>query len=244
MLKINDVAKLAGVTVRTLHYYDEIGLLTPSEVTESGYRLYDEKDLARLQQILFFRELDFPLNQIKEIMKNETYNANEALETHKKLLNQKRERLDRLIMLVEKTLKGEKSMSFKEFDMTEIEKIKQKYADEVKERWGDTSAYAESEKKTGTYNKEQWQMIDEETSNIFKAFAQSMDKAPSHPEVQALVNRWQAFISERFYHCTKEILQGLGLMYVGDERFKNNIDQYGDGLAEFINEAIQVYTAQ
>lgn len=243
-MKINDVAKLTGVTVRTLHYYDEIGLLKPSDITEAGYRLYDEKALARLQQILFFKELDFPLNQIKEIMTSEGFNASEALKKHRDLLQQKRERLDSIISLVDKSIKGEDIMSFKEFDVTEIEKSKKKYANEVKERWGNSSAYAESEKKTSSYDKNQWGIINEECSNIFKAFACNMDKDTSHSDVQALVKRWQEFISKRFYKCNKEILQGLGLMYVGDERFKTNIDKYADGLAEFVNDAIQIYCAK
>ncbi len=240
-MKIKEVAKLTGVTVRTLHYYDEIGLLAPSEITEAGYRLYDEGALAHLQQILFFRELDFPLNQIKEIMTSPNFNAGEALENHKDLLQKKRERIDKLIRLVDKRIKGENDMSFNEFDMTQIEETKQKYTAEVKERWGDTKAYEESEKKTSSYGKEQWQIISGEGSDIFKAFALNMDKAVESDEVQALVQQWQDFITQRFYNCTKEILQCLGLMYVGDERFTQNINQYGDGLAEFISDAIAVY---
>lgn len=146
-MKINEVAKLTGVTVRALHYYDKIGLLKPEEITEAGYRIYSENDLETLQQILFFRELDFSLNEIKEMIQNQLYDKTEALEKQKELLMQKRARLDELITLVEGTLKGEREMSFKEFDMTEIEENKKKYAEEVKERWGTTKAYAEYENK-------------------------------------------------------------------------------------------------
>ena len=149
-MKIHEVAKLTGVTVRALHYYDKIGLLKPEEITEAGYRIYSENDLETLQQILFFRELDFSLNEIKEIIQNPLYDKTEALENHKELLVQKRDRLNGLITLVENTLKGNESMSFKEFDMTEIEENKKKYADEVKKRWGTTKAYAEYEKKADT----------------------------------------------------------------------------------------------
>ena len=134
-MKINEVAKLTGVTVRTLHYYDEIGLLKPSEVTEAGYRLYDSTALETLQQILFFRELDFSLNDIKEIMTNPNYDKANALTKHRELLLQKRNRIDDLIVLVDSTLKGESDMSFKQFDMTEFEAMKEKYSAEVKERW-------------------------------------------------------------------------------------------------------------
>ena len=121
-MKVSDVAKLTGVTVRTLHYYDEIGLLPPSEVTSSGYRVYNDADLEVLQQILFFRELDFSLEEIRGIMQNPAYEKETALQNQKALLLQKRDRLDRLIALVDKTLKGERDMSFKQFDTTKIDK--------------------------------------------------------------------------------------------------------------------------
>ena len=115
-MKISEVAKLSGITVRTLHYYDEIGLLKPNKITEAGYRVYSNEDLETLQQILFFRELDFQLNEIKEIMMNPNYDKNKALNKHKELLIEKRERLDGLINLIDKTIKGDNNMSFKEFD--------------------------------------------------------------------------------------------------------------------------------
>ena len=144
-MKINEVAKLTGVTIRTLQYYDKIGLLKPSEVTDANYRLYNDESLQVLQQILFFRELDFSLKEIKEIMANPNYKKEEALARQRGLLMIKRQRLDRLIELVDNTLKGSERMSFKEFDQTEIIEEKKRYAKEVKERWGTTDAYAESE---------------------------------------------------------------------------------------------------
>lgn len=240
-MKINEVAKLTGVTVRTLHYYDEIGLLKPSQITEAGYRLYDENSLAELQQILFFKELEFSLNEIKEIITNPTFNKIEALKNHKELLIKKRQRIDNLITLLDNTIKGEDNMSFKEFDMTEIEISKKKYAKEVKERWGNSDAYKESQKKSSNYSKTQWQAIDKESKDILKAFADNMDKSPQSQEVQALVKEWQNFITARFYNCTNEILRCLGLMYVQDERFRENIDQNGEGTAKFISQAISIY---
>ena len=155
-MKISEVAKMSGVTVRTLHYYDEIGLLKPSETTEAGYRMYSSEDLERLQQILFFRELDFPLNEIKEIMLNPNYDKNEALNKHKEFLIEKRKRIDGLITLIDKTIKGDNNMSFKEFDNSKIEENKRKYAEEVKNRWGNTDAYKEYEKKTSSYDGNSW----------------------------------------------------------------------------------------
>jgi DNA-binding transcriptional MerR regulator len=240
-MKINEVAKLTGITTRTLHYYDEIGLLKPSQITAAGYRLYDENNLSELQQILFFRELNFPLNEIKEIMTNSEYDKIEALKKHKELLLKKRERIEKLITLVDNTIKGDVEMSFKEFDMTEIESAKKKYAKEVKERFGNTEAYAESEEKAKNYGKEQWREIDAESKKLLKAFADNMDKTPDSEDVQKLVKEWQNFITKSFYKCTNEILQGLGMMYVEDERFKKNIDSNGEGTAEFISKAIEIY---
>ncbi|HEX3040091.1 MAG TPA: MerR family transcriptional regulator [Caproiciproducens sp.] len=240
-MKINEVAKLTGVTVRTLHYYDEIGLLKPAEVTESGYRLYDSDSLCRLQQILLLRELDFPLDEIQEILKNPAFDQTDALKKHRELLIKKREHFDDLIGLVDKIMKGENTLSFQEFDQTEMENMKKQYAAEVKERWGSTDAYREYEEKSGSYDEPKWQQIGAEGDAILKAFAQSRNKPADSAEVQALVKQWQDYITARFYSCTDEILAGLGQMYTGDERFKKNIDRNGSGTAEFMAKAIAVY---
>ena len=240
-LKISEVAKLTGVTVRTLHYYDEIGLLRPSEITESGYRLYDEAALESLQQILFFRELDFPLNKIKEIMIHPNYDKEFTLIKQKELLMQKRKRIDGLINLIDKTIKGENNMSFKEFDMTEIEANKIKYADEVKNRWVKTDAYKESEAKTKNYNKDKWNEINEGIEGILKKFSDYRKLDPADKEVQDLVEMWKQYITDNFYNCTNEILSSLSLMYIEDERFKKNIDKNGEGTAEFMTNAIEIY---
>lgn len=243
-MRISEVAKLTGITVRTLHYYDEIGLLKPSEITEAGYRLYSREDLEILQQILFFRELDFPISQIKEIMNNPNYDKEEALKKQKELLIQQRQRIEGLIKLIEKRIEGDNNMSFKEFDMNEIEENKKKYAKEVKERWGTSKAYEESEKKTSSYNKEKWGDINQETSEIFKGFAELRNSDPGSEEVQELVRRWQKYITDNFYTCTNEILSGLGLMYVEDERFKENLDKNGEGTAKLMEEAIKIYCSK
>ena len=243
-MRISEVAKLTGIPVRTLHYYDEIGLLKPSEITEAGYRLYSREDLEILQQILFFRELDFPLSQIKEIMNNPNYDKEEALKKQKELLIQQRQRIEGLIKLIEKRIEGDNNMSFKEFDMNEIEENKKKYAKEVKERWGTSKAYEESEKKTSSYNKEKWGDINQETSEIFKGFAELRNSDPGSEEVQELVRRWQKYITDNFYTCTNEILSGLGLMYVEDERFKENLDKNGEGTAKLMAEAIKIYCSK
>nr|WP_294129793.1 MerR family transcriptional regulator [uncultured Clostridium sp.] len=243
-MKISEVAKLSGITVRTLHYYDEIELLKPSETTEAGYRMYSSEDLERLQQILFFRELDFPLNEIKEIMLNPNYDKNEALNKHKEFLIEKRKRIDGLITLIDKTIKGDNNMSFKEFDNSKIEENKRKYAEEVKNRWGNTDAYKEYEKKTSSYDGNSWNEINEGMVEILKEFADNREEDPNSDIIQSLVEKWQSYITSNFYNCTKEILSCLGLMYIGDERFKENIDKYGEGTAKFMAKAIEIYCAK
>lgn len=241
-MKTSEVAKLTGVTRRTLHYYDEIGLLKPSGVTETGYRVYSESDLEVLQQILFFRELDFSLEDIRQIMQNPSYDKEDALQKQKELLLQKRERLDVLISLVNKTLKGERDMSFSQFDASRIEETKRKYAQEAKRRWGDTAAYAEYERKEKKRDAIQKRAMDDEGEAILSEFGRKRSSAPDSREVQKLVEKWQAYVSDKYYTCTKEILSGLGKMYVGDERFTRYIDRYGEGTAAFMSSAIEVYT--
>lgn len=239
---ISEMAKLSGVSVRTLHYYDKIGLLKPSEVKlDNGYRYYDEKSLERLQQILFYRELDFPLKEILKIMNAPEYNKNDALLKQKTLLTLKRRRMDKLIRLLDASLKGDTTMSFKEFDMSEIENAKAKYAAEAESRWGDTDAFRQSQKKTSGYSKEDWRKAMEQMDDLLKQFSQYLDTEPTDVKVQELVGDWQQYITDTYYECTKDILAGLGKMYVADERFTQNMDKFGEGTAKLISDAIEVY---
>ncbi len=240
-LKPKEVAALTGVTVRTLHYYDQIDLLKPSDATESGYRLYDEQCLERLQQILFYRELDFPLEQIKAIIDDINFDKIQALIRHREMLVQKRDRLNGLIELAQKTIEGSGNMSFKEFDKTEINQMRNKYAQEVRERWGETDAYAQSQAKTGDLNDNQWGELGEAGNAILDKFAKISGISPESGAAQALVKEWQDYISNNFYDCSKQILACLGQMYVGDERFTQNIDRHGQGTAEFMAKAIEIY---
>lgn len=243
MMKIHEVAELSGVTIRTLQYYNQIGLLIPSEVTDVGYRIYHDEDLDRLQQILFFRELEFTLKEIKDIMNNPSYDRMEALRNQKAMLLEKRNRMNRLIQLVEERLGGQQDMSFKEFSMENIENQKKQYAEEVRNRWGASDAYAEYEKKTKGYSKEDWSAILQAGDLIMGEFAKCRDLSPEDDTVQELVARWQAFITANYYECTNEILAGLGIMYVSDERFRANINKHGDGTAELMSKAIEIYCA-
>ena len=237
-MQIKEFARFTGVSVRTLHYYDEIGLLQPAQVDRAtGYRFYDEQSLLRMQEILFYRELDFPLKSIEEILSSPNYDKTQALKEQKKLLILKKERLERLISAVDSAMKGENVM--KAFDNTEFEN----YKAEAREKWGSTDAYREHQEKTKGYSKDKWNSMAADMDAIMGRFAAVLKNGdtPDSGAAQDLVKALQSHITENYYTCTKEILFGLGQMYVADERFKNNIDKHGDGTAAFICEAIAVY---
>ena len=229
-MQIQEFAKFTGVSVRTLHYYDEIGLLKPACVDRrSGYRYYDEQSLLRMQEILFYRELDFSLKSIEEILSSPHYDKNKALQEQKQMLTLKKERLERLISAVDSAMKGENVMSA--FDKTEFEA----YKAEAKEKWGRTEAYKEYEQR-GKHDQGDAMM------EIFAQLGECLHLDPADAEVQAWVAKLQNFITTNYYTCTKQILAGLGQMYVADERFKANIDRAGGtGTAEFAAKAIEIY---
>lgn len=246
--KVNQVSKLVGASVRTLHHYDKIGLLHPEFVTAAGYRLYSDSNLERLQQILFFKELDFNLQEIKNIVDSPDFDRKKALEAHKNLLMEKKTRLEKLIESVDKTMEaieGGREMSKKEmfdgFDMTEIEKHKEKYAEETKEKYGESDAYKESKRKTSKYSKEDWARIMIKNEEINKKIIANMDKGPADPIVQEGVAELRQHITDSYYNCTLEIFSGLGGLYVGDQRFTANLDKWKEGYAKFLSEAIHYY---
>ncbi len=237
-MQIKEFASFTGVSVRTLHYYDEIGLLKPAAVDRhSGYRFYDESSLLRMQEILFYRELDFSLKSIKEILSSPDYNKNEALKQQQKLLILKKERLERLISAIDGAVKGEAVMTA--FDNSEFEN----YKAEVKEKWGNTDAYKEHSEKTKDYSTDKWNSLAGGMNDILAEFSECRKNghSPDSAEAQSLVQKLQSHISDNYYTCTKEILAGLGQMYVLDERFRSNINKHGDGTAEFISSAIEAY---
>ncbi len=238
-MQIKEFAEFTGVSVRTLHYYDEIGLLLPACVDRhTGYRFYDESSLLRMQAILFYRELDFPLKSIRKILSSPDYDKDKILQEQKRLLTLKKERLERLISAIDVAAKGENVM--KAFDNSEFEQ----YKAEVQERWGKTDAYKEHTKKTKDYSANKWQSLSCGMNDIFAEFAVCMKhgEAAHSTAVQDLVKRLQRYITENYYTCTNEILAGLGQMYVLDERFQSNMDKHGDGTAAFISEAIGIYS--
>ncbi len=234
---IKQFADLTGVSVRTLHYYDEIGLLKPSYVDEqNSYRFYDDTSLGRMQEILFYRELDFSLQSIRDILASPHYDKQKALVEQKRLLTLKKERLERLIGALEQAEKGEITMSA--FDNSTYEAARQQYEDEARQRWGNTAAYEEYTQKGAP--------TEDVTAGLMAVFAdfaacKAAGKTADSAAAQALVGRLQEYITAHFYTCTNEVLAGLGQMYVGDERFRANIDSYGAGTAEYAAEAIKIY---
>lgn len=240
MMTVHEVSKLAGVSIRTLQYYDTIGLLHPAGYTEAGYRLYDDTDLKRLQQILLFRELEFPLKEIRRIMENPDFDQAKVLSQQIDLLTLRRRHLDDLLKLARQLQrKGENNMDFKAFDTSKIDE----YTEKAKASWGDTAEYKECEKKHGKRSSADSKKAAEGLMAIISDFAPLREKHPSDAAVQAQVKKLQDFISENYYSCSKETLSGLGKMYAAGGDFTKNIDAAaGDGAASFINEAIQIYT--
>jgi MerR family transcriptional regulator, multidrug-efflux activator len=244
---VQGLATMAGITVRTLHHYDSIGLLRPQSHTQSGYRQYGPEELERLQQILFFRELDFPLEDIKEILDKPSFDRSRALEQHRELLKLRMSRLQNLLDTVDNTLKtiqgGTKMQDkelFESFDMTEIEEHKAKYAEEVDAKYPGW----QQRDKTKHYGKKEWAEVTRVGGEIQTDLARLMEegRSPSDPAVQAVIARHHAYIDKYFYTCPMEIYTGLGELYVADERFTKNIDKVKPGLAAFQSAAIKVYS--
>lgn len=241
MMTVHEVARLAGVSERTLRYYDQLGLLPPAGATEAGYRLYGEADLQRLQRILFLRELGFPLKEIAPMLQAEARDNRLAVERHRELLRLKMERLQGLIDLCGRVLQGEGENSLQEFDQSAVETARDRYAEEAKQRWGHTDAYRESHKRTSAYTKQDWAAVQAEMDAVFAGFAALVGHDPVSPEVRAQVGVWQALISRRFYACGNEMLAGLGEMYLADGRFQATLDAYGPGTAALMSEAMRRY---
>ena len=235
MKTVKEVSRITGVSVRTLHHYDAIGLLRPTQVTESGYRLYDDTALQRLQLILFFRELEFPLQEIKDILDTPNFDPREALADQIHLLELQKQHLENLIAHARKIHKtGVIDLNFKAFDKHEMDA----YAAEAKAKWGKTEAYQEYEKKSSGKDAQYGDAL----MAIFAEIGAVRHLDPASEEVQALVSKIQNHITAHFYNCTKPILAGLGQMYVSDQRFRENIDRAGgEGCAEFVAKAIEIY---
>ncbi|HEY9766190.1 MAG TPA: MerR family transcriptional regulator [Chroococcales cyanobacterium] len=241
--KVKAVADLAGISVRALHHYDQIGLLKPASASPSGYRLYSEGNLERLQQILFFRELGFALPEIAAIIDRPGFDKKQALLTHKQLLLEKQKRLQAMIGSVERTIVAmergipmEKESMFEGFDESRMEE----YREEARAKYG-KEIVDQSYQKVSKYSKEEWAAIQAEGREIEESLASRLDEDPASPEVQQRVEQWFRLINDRYYNCTLEIFRGLGDLYVYDPRFTKHYDKVKPGLAEFMRQAMQIF---
>ena len=239
MKTVKEVSQLTGVSIRTLHHYDAIGLLHPARVTEAGYRLYDRRALERLHSILLLRQLRFPLKEIREILDRPNFDPREALADQLELLKLQRNQLDALIAHTEAIMRtGVISMNFEPFDTDKQER----YARQAKEKWGRTDAYKEYEKKTKDASREDLQDAGQALMAIFGEFGEIRNFSPEGSEAQALVKKLQDHITANFYTCTPQILSGLGRMYAAGGEMTDNIDAAGGaGTAEFAAKAIAYY---
>ena len=239
MMTVNEVSKLTGVSIRTLQYYDKIGLLKPAEYTESGYRLYDDAALEKLQQILLFRELEFPLKDIKEIVNRSDFDKTKALEQQIVLLELKKEHIENLLTMCKYLKKrGVRYLNFTAFDSSKLDE----YAKRAKEQWGETPEYKEFAEKSKNWTKEYEASLMNDFMKYFEEFGTMKEMDPASEEVQAQVKKVQDFITENMYTCSNDILRGLGAGYAAGGEFTENIDKMGGkGTAEFIYEAIKVY---
>ena len=237
MKTVKEVSRLTGVSVRTLHHYDAIGLLKPAKVTEAGYRLYDDAALGRLQTILLFRELQFPLKEIKEMLDAADFDPLAALDDQIRLLELRREHLDRLIdhaRQIQKT--GVMTMNFTAYDKKKLDA----YAAEAKKRWGHTDAWKESQSRNKTDSQQQSDA--DALMDIFRHLGEYRTGDPAAPEAQALIAELRQFICEHYYNCTTQILFGLGQMYAAGGEMTDNIDHAGGtGTGDFARRAIEIY---
>lgn len=245
---VKEVAELAGISVRTLHHYDHIGLLTPDDNSDAGYRLYSDRNLERLQQILFFRELGFELKRIGEILDRPNFDEQHAMFAHRQLLVEKRDRLDQLIATVDVTIermnrneKMAENEMFNGFDTQRIEDQIEKYHEEAVELYGE-EIVAESETKVRSMDPDQWSAVQQETDQINQNLANLMESHPADSaETQREIERWFDLLNGTFGTYTPEMFAGLGETYVADERFAAHYNRIRPGLAGYFRDAMVAF---
>ncbi|MDP2181654.1 MAG: MerR family transcriptional regulator [Actinomycetota bacterium] len=248
-MTVGEVARVAGISVRTLHHYDEIGLLRPTGRSDAGYRLYENDDLALLQQIMFFRELGFGLPEIGRITGDPAFDRLDALRMQRRMLEGKSAQLAHMIDAVDAAIaSAQKGVTMAKEDMFEAfgEFDPAKYEDEVRERWGETDAYKESAKRTARYTKEDWKRFKDESEEIGLSIAALMDEgvASDDPRAMDAVERYRLQIDQWFYPCSHEMHVGLGEMYVADPRFTAAYEKVHVGMAQFVCDAIRANAAR
>ena len=248
-MNVGEVAALAGVTVRTLHHYDRIGLLSPSGRTSAGYRSYDGRDLDRLQQVLLYRELGFPLEEVATLLDDPSADPAAHLRRQHQLLRNRLERTQAMVAAVEKEMEAQQmGISLTPEERFEVfgEHDPAQYDAEVQERWGETDAYAESKRKTAAYSKDDWLRIKAEGADVEARFAAALRDgvaADSEPAMDIAEEHRQQ-ITRNFYDCPPEMHAGLGRMYTDDERFTAHYEQRAPGLAQYVSTAVQANAAR
>ena len=239
MMTVKQLAKKCGVSVRTLHHYDAIGLLKPAQVTEAGYRLYDDSALERLYFILLFRELGFALKDIRGILDAPDFDRNRVLDQQIELLEKKQRHLECIANMARGVqMMGVKYLEFDGFDVNKIDD----YAEQAKTLYGKTDAYREYEQKAKGRTKAQSNAVNGQVMDFFVRLGKLQGLSPDSEEVQNWVRELQAFFTANYYSCTPEILMSLGEMYAGGGAMTENIDAAGgEGTGAFAREAIMVY---
>lgn len=240
---VGQVAGFAGVTVRTLHHYDEIGLLSPSGRSTAGHRRYDDADLDRLQRILFYRELGFPLEEVAVLLDDPDSDPREHLRRQHALLSDRIARLQQMATAVEHAMEAKKmGINLTPEEKFEVfgDKDPEKYAQEAEQRWGNTEAYAQSQRRVATYTKDDWKQIQDEVADWSARYAALMEAGePAEGEAAMdMAEEHRLHIVTRYYDCSHEMHTGLGEMYVADERFKEFYDSMHPGLAEHLRDSI------
>lgn len=246
---VNKLGSMAGISTRTLRYYDEIDILKPARINSSGYRIYGQKEVDRLQQILFYRELGFGLDRIGEIIDSPDFDGLKALSEHHDKLLEKREQLDLLIANVEKSIASAKGGSrmrdqdkFEGFKKRLIEENEQKYGKEIREKYGKETV-EQSNRKVMNMTKQQYDEVNELANQVKTTLAEAFKTGdPSGDIAQKAVELHRQWLSYFWDGYTKEAHAGLGQMYVEDQRFKAFYDQEQPGTAEFFRDAIKIYT--
>jgi DNA-binding transcriptional MerR regulator len=246
---VSDVSELAGVSVRTLHHYDDLGLLVPRGRTDAGYRLYDDEDLLRLQQILLGRELGLSLEEIRHSLDDPQFDRKRALLAQRAELLARAKQTDAMLRAVDAALRHldqQANAPLQQGDAMDLKQIfdgfePSEHEEEAEQRWGDTDAFAESKKRTQRYTKEDWQRLAAEQAALYgDAFAAlQAGQSPADPEVMALAEGHRQLIDRWFYPCHHAMHRGLADMYEQDSRFAGNIDKYGAGLTPFLAAAIR-----
>jgi DNA-binding transcriptional MerR regulator len=240
---VGQVAKVAGVSVRTLHHYDEIGLLEPSERSGAGYRLYSDDDLVTLQQVMFFKELGFGLEDIGRLMHDPAFDRREALRLQHRMLSDKAAQLMKMMDAVDRTLDGlQKGITMDKEEMFEVfgEFDPAEYEEEVQERWGNTDAYKESARRTKGYTKADWQRFKDESLQIGRDTAALMDAGvpATDPRAMDLAEAARLQIDTWFYPCSHEMHVNLAEMYIADPRFTATYEKIHVGMARYWHDAI------